>query len=138
MKKSNILLVFMALVISQTACVQAITEDQKMKDYAVKKGWTIKSTPEGVYYVIDTEGSGGNPTVSNTVTVKYKVTDIYDNLVEDNSTKGITSPLTQLYPGWQVGIPKFKKGGKGKLLIPTAYTNNNGLLIFEVELVDYK
>ena len=54
--------------------------------------------------------------------------------------------LSETIPGWRVGIPKFKKGGKGKLLIPSpfAYANSpvgnippNSILIFDIELLDF-
>jgi FKBP-type peptidyl-prolyl cis-trans isomerase FkpA len=56
-------------------------------------------------------------------------------------------PLYQLIEGWQIGIPKFGKGGKGKLLVPSrlGYGSSdrgsipaNSTLIFDIELLDWK
>jgi FKBP-type peptidyl-prolyl cis-trans isomerase FkpA len=58
-----------------------------------------------------------------------------------------TFRLDQLIVGWQIGIPMFGKGGKGKLIIPPglAYGPNdngqipgNSTLMFEIELIDWK
>jgi FKBP-type peptidyl-prolyl cis-trans isomerase len=49
--------------------------------------------------------------------------------------------------GWQEGIPKFQKGGKGKLIIPSnmAYGRQsqpgipkNSILVFDVALLDWE
>ena len=80
-----------------------------------QKSWF--TSPDGLYYIIDSTGTGTNPTVSSTVTVKYKGY-LLDETVFDQSTTGYTIALSNVIAGWQIGIPKFKKGGKGKLLIP--------------------
>ena len=65
----------------------------------------------------------------------------------DQTTSGpATFPLSRVIAGWQEGIPLFKKGGKGLLLIPStiAYGSRgagsippNAPIAFEVELVDF-
>ena len=80
------------------------------------------------------------------VTVKYKGYNL-DNKVFDQSDNGITFSLNQVIKGWQLGIPLFKKGGKGKLIMPSRlayYSTGSGTsippfapLVFEVELVNF-
>ena len=86
------------------------------------------------------------PTPSNIITVKYKGY-LLDGTVFDQNTTGVDFRLGSLIRGWQIGFQKFKKGGKGKLLIPSALgygsaaqgnIPKNSVLIFDVELVDIK
>jgi len=108
-------------------------------------------TDEGLYYVIDREGTGKRPTITSDVTVQYKgfLTDgtVFDGN-QDSSLSDINPfNLTQVIRGWQLGIPLFKEGGEGMLIIPPtmAYGNNpppgsgipnNAVLIFEVKLIN--
>jgi len=99
----------------------------------------------GVVIVMDEEGTGTEmPSASSNVTVKYKGYE-FDGVVFDENTAGVSFNLDGLIEGWKIGIPYFKKGGKGRLFIPAclAYGENppgdigyNAPLIFEIELVD--
>ena len=124
-------------------------EDDLLKAFITKKGWSAQSTPEGVYYVIDSVGTGANPAVSNAVTVFYKgyLLDetVFDSRLRPNTP--VEFGLSNVIKGWQIGLPKFKSGSKGKLLIPSAYAYGstattaipaNSPLIFEIELVSFR
>lgn len=138
---------FLALsVLAIVSCSSSKSEDQQIQDYLKKKNWTAQVTAEGLYYIIDSTGTGTNPAINNTVTVKYKGY-LLDETVFDQSTAGVSFGLAQVIQGWQIGIPKFKKGGKGKLLIPSSlgYGSSgagsipgNAPLVFEIELVSFK
>ncbi len=137
---------FLALSVLAIISCGSKSEDQQIQDYLKKKNWTAQVTPEGLYYIIDSTGTGANPAINNTVTVKYKGY-LLDETVFDQSTAGVSFGLAQVIQGWQIGIPKFKKGGKGKLLIPSSlgYGSSgsgaipgNAPLVFEIELVSFK
>ena len=118
-----------------------------IKKYITDKSLTALSTPEGVYYTTDVVGTGTQmPTPSNIVTVKYKGY-LLDGTVFDQNTTGTDFRLGNLIKGWQIGFQKFKKGGKGKLLVPSALgygstgqgsIPKNSVLVFDVELLDIK
>ena len=124
-------------------------EDDLLKAYIAKKGWSAQSTPEGVYYVIDSVGTGANPTPSSAVTIFYKGY-LLDETVFDSRLRPNTAVefgLSNLIKGWQIGLQKFKAGSKGKLLFPSAYAYGstattaipaNSPLIFEIELVSFR
>ncbi len=142
-------LLFFGLAISVlAACSKTVSEDQQMLDYIAKKGWIASTTSQGLYYVQDTTalGSGGYPSSTSTVTVKYKGY-LTDDTVFDSNTSGFKTSLSGVIQGWQIGIPKFKKGGKGHLLIPSALgygTQGAGSIpgsvpiIFDIELVSFQ
>ncbi len=126
---------------------QLLFDVELIKKYNTDKGLNAQATPEGVYFVIETDGTGTQtPTPSNTVNVKYKGY-LLDGTVFDQSTTGIEFRLSGLIQGWQIGLQKFKKGAKGKLLIPSGYgygstaqsgIPKNSVLVFDIELVNIK
>jgi FKBP-type peptidyl-prolyl cis-trans isomerase FkpA len=103
----------------------------------------IKTTG-GLYYLIEEEGTGENPTASSNVTVAYKGYLLNGTIFDQSSSEGISFGLNQVIPGWTIGIPLFKTGGKGKLFIPPTLGYGNRLigsippgsvLVFDVHLI---
>lgn len=106
-----------------------------------------KSTGSGLYYVINEPGSGAQPNINSKVTVKYSGNLIDGTVFDSSGNSGISFNLNSVIQGWQEGIPYFKKGGKGFLLIPSAlgYGSQatekipaNSVLVFEIELLDVR
>ncbi|NJL75797.1 MAG: peptidylprolyl isomerase [Saprospiraceae bacterium] len=105
-----------------------------------------QSTASGLHYIIDTEGSGEFPTIQSNVTVNYKGYFVNGDIFDQTTTRPATFPLNGVIAGWQEGIPLFKKGGKGRLIIPSylGYGSNrqngiprNSVLVFDIELIDF-
>ncbi|MEO5680497.1 MAG: FKBP-type peptidyl-prolyl cis-trans isomerase [Acidimicrobiales bacterium] len=68
-------------------------------------------------------GSGKTVTPGANVTVNYIGVSCSTGMIFDASYgrgKPLTSPLSQLIPGWQQGIPGMKVGGQRLLGIPPA------------------
>lgn len=144
----SLLAVFILVLFS---CEKRRAKKQKEKDEAIIKEYisshnlNATATGTGLYYVINSQGTGAQPTINSRVTVNYKGY-LTDGAVFDKSlVTGATFPISSVIKGWQEGIPYFKKGGKGILLIPSAlaYGNQstgdipaNSVLIFDIELLD--
>lgn len=120
------------------------TNDAAIVKYIADNNLNASKTESGLYYVIDEPGTGRQPTATSNVTVAYK--GYYTNkTVFDQSTEaGVSLNLQQVIKGWTEGIPYFKEGGSGKLLIPAtlgygSYTYNtipgDSVLIFDVKLI---
>ena len=118
----------------------------KIQNYLDDNGLTAESTASGLHYIIEVEGTGGHPTLSNDVTVFYKGYDLKGDVFDETGAQSVTFPLANVIQGWREGIPLFQKGGRGILLIPSALAygsypppgiKKNAVLIFEVELVDF-
>jgi FKBP-type peptidyl-prolyl cis-trans isomerase FkpA len=97
--------------------------------------------------VIKEAGDGVKPTSSSIVTVAYKGYYTDGEVFDESSASGITFPLQNVIKGWTEGIPLFKEGGSGTLLIPShlGYGSNdsNGItggsvLVFDVKLISVK
>ncbi|MCW8900740.1 MAG: FKBP-type peptidyl-prolyl cis-trans isomerase, partial [Gammaproteobacteria bacterium] len=112
----------------------------------LKNNPKAKKTTSGLVYEVMKEGTGKNPTATDTVEVHYhgSLTNglVFDSSVERN--KKISFPLNRVVKGWTEGLQLIKEGGKIKLIIPSdlAYGNagapptipGGATLIFEVEL----
>lgn len=133
-----------------TACNkedQADIDREIIKQYVADNNLNATEHSSGIFYVIETPGSGGNPTVNNQVTVRYKGYYL-DGVVfdETNGSETVKFRLGDLIQGWQIAIPLLQKGGKGTFIIPSglAYGSNppfgvraNAVMAFEIELVDF-
>jgi FKBP-type peptidyl-prolyl cis-trans isomerase FkpA len=140
-----------ALLIPLCSCKKKISQEEAdekiIKQYISDKGLNAKATGSGLYYVVDAEGTGDKPNINSTVTVVYRGTLTNGTEFDKSSSTGATFLLSNVIKGWQEGIPLYKKGGKGKLLIPSALGYGNqatgkipasSVLIFDVELLDVK
>lgn len=121
---------------------------QKILDYITEHNLEALETSSGLFYVIENPGTGGNPMANSTVVVRYTGY-FLDGTVFDSNEGEEATPfnLQNVIRGWQEGIPLFKKGGTGKLLVPSrlAYGSNstyygipnNSVLIFNIRLIDF-
>lgn len=101
----------------------------------------------GIYYVIDTLGTGLDLYTSSTqITVGYKATLLTTGNVFVSTDQFHPSYiLGQTIRGWQLGVPKVKKGGTITLYVPSHYAYGpyaqptlglpaNAILIFNIKV----
>ncbi|MCB0705709.1 MAG: FKBP-type peptidyl-prolyl cis-trans isomerase [Saprospiraceae bacterium] len=145
------LLVFLSLAVCLV--ISACTKDQLEKDkekiekYLDDNGLIAESTDSGIYYIIEEEGTGTeHPNVNSEVTVYYTGYFLDGSFFDGTGGTPATFFLYETIKGWQQGIPLFKRGGKGKLFIPSelGYGSSNygpipgnSVLVFNIELVDF-
>lgn len=122
-------------------------EDNLLIRYANTLPETYTRDTSGVYYSIINAGTGTEEVkASSTIKAVYKGT-LFNGVVFDEATvaKPLELTLSSLVMGWQYAVPKIKKGGKIKILIPSylAYGSSARNLIpaysplyFEIELLD--
>ncbi|XOV66215.1 MAG: FKBP-type peptidyl-prolyl cis-trans isomerase [Fluviicola sp.] len=124
---------------------QAEIDDQLIQDYLIENNLTAEKDPSGLYVIIEQQGTGPECNSNSDVRVAYTGYFLDGEIFDGSSSQGISFNLNGVIDGWKIGIPYFREGGFGKLLIPSALAygpsgNNsippNSVLIFDVELIE--
>ena len=136
------------------SCNKGLSPEEQMKEdiaiieaYIQENNLDALETSSGLHYVIIDQGTGNHPVSTDDVHVRYKGYFTDGEVFDESDVSGITFNLQGVIEGWTEGIPKFKEGGEGILLIPSAlaYGENgsgsgsippNTVIIFDVELLD--
>ena len=119
-------------------------EIDSVESYLSAKGITdaVKHC-SGMYYKIDSVGTGKTADVCSVIGIKY-VGKLANDTIFDHSTNVVGFDMSRLIAGFKNGIPLIKEGGSIHLYIPPSLgfgsqQNDkippNSLLIFEVSLV---
>jgi FKBP-type peptidyl-prolyl cis-trans isomerase len=126
-------------------------EVSEVESYLAKNNIKAEKTEKGTYVVINSEGDGPKVDSGKQISVRYTGKLLPSGKEFESNMKGPGDPLKfivgsgQIIQGWDDGLRKFKKGGKGTLYIPAylAYNQQPGPghkpfenLIFEVEVAD--
>lgn len=122
------------------------SEIQAVQQYLADSSLTATQHCSGLFYRIESEGTGVRPTPCSYISVRYKGK-LANGTVFDKSADGavFSQYLGNLIRGWVNGLPYIKEGGKIHLYIPPTlgYGSQgnstipaNSMLVFEVELVD--
>ncbi len=134
----------------EKAMAEAQAKEQPALDkYIADNKITAKPTATGLIYIDVKKGSGAHPKATDMVVVHYIGTLLDGTKFDSSVDRGepATFPLNQVIPGWTEGIQLMAKGGKAKLVIPSAIgygPQGNGpippysALVFDVELIDIK
>ncbi len=138
-------------------------EAKVIEAYAAEKGLNVQKTANGLYYVIEQEGTGEAVTPGTTMYVNYAGY-LLDGTLFDTSDPEIAKannmfnegreygPLPvnvgmgQVIPGWDEGLMLLKNGAKAKFMIPSplgygeagagGMIGPNSILVFDVEVTD--
>lgn len=158
---NNLLLIACFLIISFSGCsknetgctpVKPEVEEPKITAFAARDSMHVNKHSSGIYYEIIDPGSGLTPTLNSELSVTY-TGKFLNGTKFDESTNPVNIFLSRVIEGWQIGIPLIKKGGRIKLIIPSAYgygcnptkhddgnviIPGNSVLCFDVNLIDVK
>lgn len=118
--------------------------DLEIQTFLEANNLEAERSDTGLYYIIDNPGEGSNPVATDNVTVAYRGY-FTNGATFDQSVDGISFDLQNVIAGWTEGIPFFKEGGSGVLLIPSALGYGNlglrgvvpggAVIIFDVEVI---
>ena len=128
---------------------QAVIDKKIILKEIAQKHIDTTGSINGIYYNILKAGTGNNVSVSDTVSVFYKLTLLKDTaIIAQTDALPATFPLNNLIKGWQLGLPLCKVGGKIRLIIPSglAYSIRNraaeippnSILVFDITVLDVK
>lgn len=123
------------------------SEKNQMIAYCTANGINYTEDVSGLLYEIIAPGTGISPTISSTISAVY-TGKLFTGTVFDATANPVTFPLSGVIDGWKIGIPFIKKGGRIKLIIPSALAYSctgsgssippNTPLFFDVTLTDVK
>jgi FKBP-type peptidyl-prolyl cis-trans isomerase len=147
------------LILQKKQAVLDKKQDQEILAYFSKNNIkNSKKLSSGVYVVVDSAGIGDSIKPGFEVSMNYENSSISETKFDSNvdTTFHHVTPMKvnigqrQLMAGWEEGIQQFKKGGKGKIFIPSkyAYGSNkfglrpndsipaNSIIKIDVEILD--
>lgn len=149
--KNIITLLILGMTMTFMSCEKKLSPEEQyvkdidaIKEYIAKNNLDATETESGLHYVIEDLGTGNYPDATDEVVVRYKGYTLDGSVFDQSDEEGISLSLQQVIKGWTEGIPKFKEGGKGILLIPSnlAYGDKgsgpikpNTVLAFDIALL---
>ena len=126
---------------NECGLVAPATEIQAVQAYLANAGITnAVQHCSGLFYVIDTPGTGKTPDECDAINATYTGS-LTNGSVFDQGT--FETPLEGVIPGWRNGLTKIKEGGRIRMYVPPTlgYGPNpygpipgNSILIFTVDL----
>lgn len=133
---------------------QTVIDDSTINAYLTKNNIKAIKSPQGTYVEVQNPGDGEQVDTGKAVSVNYKGM-TFDGKIFDQSYDSTGKPIKPFtflvgqrgaIAGWSDGMVYFKKGGKGRLFLPSgrAYGSRgaganikpNTPLIFEVSIED--
>lgn len=133
----------------ECSLVAPVSEVQGVENYLAQNNITnAQKHCSGVYYAIDSMGTGLAPKACSRVSFRYKGMFTNGTVFDQSETPIGPIPLSNLVRGWVNVLPKIKQGGGMRIYLPptlgygtTDYIRNgvviipaNSILIFEVKL----
>jgi len=121
----------------------AVENKEEIVEYIEANDLIATESETGLYYIIEEQGTGEQPTGTSNVTVAYKGYYSDGTVFDESNEDGVSFDLDKVIPGWTEGVQYFKEGGSGKLLIPSSLAYGRlgkqsipggAVLIFDVNL----
>ncbi|MFN0292788.1 FKBP-type peptidyl-prolyl cis-trans isomerase [Pedobacter helvus] len=149
--KTKFLLILVAVITVVSSCSkddydaekQLAVDDALIVDFIAKNNIPAIKHSSGLYYQIITPGDGASVTAASTVGVVY-TGKLLNGTQFDQATNTVSFRLSGVIPGWTIGVPLIKVGGRIRLIIPStlAYGNEspgagipkNAVLDFTIDL----
>lgn len=121
-------------------------EEPVMINFATANNITYTKHSSGILYQIIDAGYGATPNSSSVITVYYVGKRMDGSVFDQTSGNPFTNSLSGLIEGWRIGLPLIKKGGKIRMIIPSALAYGctgagsdiapNSPIYFEIQLLN--
>lgn len=128
---------------------QASIDEELIKAYIAENNLKAERDPSGIYIITEEAGGDAKPSLTDQITAHYHGSLLDGTVFDSSKDRGqpFEFSLGRVVKGWQIGIPKFGKGGKGKLIIPSGLAYGaraagdkipaNSVLMFDIEVIDF-
>jgi FKBP-type peptidyl-prolyl cis-trans isomerase len=122
------------------------SEAPQILAYASTNGMTVTAHPSGLYYQIMNQGTGATANANSNIYITYDGRLLNGTQFDHQDVPNVDGwKLSGLIEGWMIGIPLIQKGGRIKLLVPSALAYGcepyqslpgSSILYFDITLVD--
>lgn len=154
MKKIFLLPVLLMVLVAFPGClknkectpVPPSAEVSQILAFAAANSMSVLPHSSGLYFEILSSGSGTTATDNSKIFITYVGKTMDGQIFDQQTSVNLEGwPLSGLIDGWRIGIPLIQKGGRIKLLIPSALAYQckpygalpaNSVLYFDINLVD--
>jgi len=118
-------------------------EIQNVQTYLTANSIPAIQHCSGLFYVIETQGTGANPQTCSNINVKYEGR-LTNGTLFDSNSQGVTFNLSEVINGWRNALPVLKAGGRMHLFVPPSlgYGSSavgsippHSILVFTIDLV---
>ena len=139
---------FFALILA--SCNKDDSQAQLAADVAIIEQYlednnlTAEEYDLGLYIIKNPEGNGNRPNSTSNVLIKYRGYLPNGAEFDESWNTAANFNLTGTIEGWRKGIPQFREGGRGTILMASylGYGENsigiipsNSVLIFDIDLI---
>jgi len=116
--------------------------EEEIKSYIKENNLDAKKCDSGLYYVVSKAGEGKSPGPDSNVSIAYF--GYYTNGDTFDQNECLEINMSEVIPGWLEGVPFFKEGGQGILLVPAhlgygiedhGSIPGGSVLIFDIEII---
>lgn len=124
--------------------VNPSTEESTIQAFAAENYISATKHSSGLFYQIIDSGTGATPSLSSKVIVAYTGKFLNGTVFDQSGNSNFV--LNGLIEGWKIGLPLIKKGGRIKLIVPSALAYGcagygtamppNSILYFDITLID--
>lgn len=148
MKTFQLIAFIFLFSLSSWAATNSLDSIETLEEYFEQEDINPEKIKEGLYVNITKRGSGAVPKTGDYVKVKF-IGKLLNGKVFDQSEKDFPfvyqSGYRQVIKGWELGMSKFKVGGKGQLFVNPEYgfgkssigsVPGNSALVYDIELLE--
>lgn len=120
-------------------------DEEIIQSYISTNNLSATRTDSGLYVAIKKQGTGKSCSSFSNVRVAYKGYYTNGTVFDESDSTGVKFNLQSVIKGWTEGIPFFKEGGEGILLVPSALGYGekgagtipaNTVLVFDIKLLE--
>lgn len=139
-----ILGVFLGSCSNDDSQAQLDADVKIIEQYIADNNLQAEEVGLGLYIVTDFKGNGNTPNSTSTVSIRYRGYLTNGIEFDESWNNAANFSLSGTIEGWRKGIPQFREGGRGTLLMASylGYGENsvgvipsNSVLIFDIDLV---
>jgi FKBP-type peptidyl-prolyl cis-trans isomerase len=107
---------------------QYVKDTTDISAYIKQNNIAATKLPQGVWFIIDSLGKGIRPTFNDSIKMTYTKRLLADNSLVEQVTTPKHFVVDSVMLGLGDALPQFPVGSKGRIFVPSFFTNGYGVL----------